>query len=556
MNNKCYICSDTLNNNRSIDINTQICLSCRHIKEFFISKTRAVKEYHIENFEDLKYLETKSQYYGYCHYYVLADIVKRSKESIQNITKKTREKIQERISNYDNYKKKLDEILRNVAILVKKSDYEYVDQINFYHFAHTLAHNNDKLTIDQLIVKVNQCIDNHKTNIKPKLDNEKLIIEREKIINELLKEVDYEYINTLDFSKLAKSGKDIDKDMIKIAINKRIKDDIKYRKLINDIKKEHNIKYDVKTYNKSALTDINEKVQLKKDILQLVKDNKHIKFDVNDYTHKILEQVKQQILNYEIDAMIKTFVQYLKDCNMYDNDTLKLLLKKSTSKENICTMQKRYELVNNLLKHYGITYTKKLGRIIAQYGIQINMKQFDTYIRKQMSLLDDIEIKPNLFTKQTNNIQIDKNTWNKWIEEANKSDCFANECLQPEHYNELDDMLFEMCNAKGYHELSHTLNNEDRKFMHLRCDQLGINHESKNIGKKKRILTIRIPHDWKLSTPIKIHRPKKPHHKRSCNECGCDSEELFVNPFIHGAYCTYCIESIYDPDGGHKWEPL
>jgi len=65
-NNECYVCKNQLNKKLVGDMNTNVCLNCRKTKNIFISKTRAKKEYKLDdnNLDNLFSFEVKSVTYG------------------------------------------------------------------------------------------------------------------------------------------------------------------------------------------------------------------------------------------------------------------------------------------------------------------------------------------------------------------------------------------------------------------------------------------------------------------------------------------------------------
>ena len=129
------------------------------------------------------------------------------------------------------------------------------------------------------------------------------------------------------------------------------------------------------------------------------------------------------------------------------------------------------------------------------------------------------------------------------------------------------------------------LDGEERKNIHLLCDQIGLHHESKLHPKKKynKFLYIYKPKTWLweyteknpyskseeyyakieiIEKQIKHQKMKEKLSRKYCCICetnGWDSD-LFCSVYIQGLYCNDCLETMSDGDGGnlcdHKFEPL
>ncbi len=127
------------------------------------------------------------------------------------------------------------------------------------------------------------------------------------------------------------------------------------------------------------------------------------------------------------------------------------------------------------------------------------------------------------------------------------------------------------------------LDNDQRKNIHLLCDKIGLHHESKTHPKKnKRFLYIYKPNIWlweytiknpysksdefyaqrEVQRQINQNKMKEKLSKRYC--CICETNgwdtDLFCSVYIRGLYCSDCLETESDGDGGvlndHKFEPL
>ena len=128
------------------------------------------------------------------------------------------------------------------------------------------------------------------------------------------------------------------------------------------------------------------------------------------------------------------------------------------------------------------------------------------------------------------------------------------------------------------------LSNHQRYLYHLLCDNLGLYHESKTYGRrKKRYLHITKPDIWlwEFTTPNPSSKPRafydeqrkrmieeKRNYKTErlrntfCDEChqnGYDVE-LFCSVYVRGIYCLDCLDCVSDGNGDllscHKFEPI
>lgn len=168
--------------------------------------------------------------------------------------------------------------------------------------------------------------------------------------------------------------------------------------------------------------------------------------------------------------------------------------------------------------------------------------------------------------------------WNNWIEKAERP---PTELPTPD-CDRLDGLLFDVVKnnivsvaeignnpfailAENYTSKSEvnvsfdTLNNFERKYLHYRCDQLGLIHRSEDDeSTQKRILTIICPATWKLVEP-KYVKPKEkqcykckttvPHNIiipicrtcAFCKLCRAHGTHLFTTQDRMGPYCSGCI---------------
>jgi len=119
------------------------------------------------------------------------------------------------------------------------------------------------------------------------------------------------------------------------------------------------------------------------------------------------------------------------------------------------------------------------------------------------------------------------------------------------------------------------LDSDERKYIHMLCDNIGLHHVSKNNSAKKfqRNLYIYKPKVWLWeyteNNPYqknnkfnkKINKQQKLSRKYCCI---CERNglevELFCSIFIRGLYCSECLDETSDGEGGvlsgHKFEPL
>jgi hypothetical protein len=141
------------------------------------------------------------------------------------------------------------------------------------------------------------------------------------------------------------------------------------------------------------------------------------------------------------------------------------------------------------------------------------------------------------------------------------------------HINQIDNKTLE---CKG-------LDNEERKYIHLLCDKIGLHHQSKTHPKKKnkRILYIYKPNIWlweyteknpysksdEYYKKIELEKQKRLQELNEqlsrtycymCCQNGLETD-LFHSVYIRGTYCNDCLE-ISDDEGyklsDHKFEPI
>ena len=130
--------------------------------------------------------------------------------------------------------------------------------------------------------------------------------------------------------------------------------------------------------------------------------------------------------------------------------------------------------------------------------------------------------------------------WFNWKIIADKS-CKSND--------KLDRLLFSFCDSDQYIKVFSDKNNIERKYIHNRCDQLGISHKSKTQN-GYRILTIQKPTDWTLQQPKAIIGKLY-----ECQICYQKKSEVYVHWRGFGPYCEECINDD-DELQGYKWEPV
>lgn len=179
--------------------------------------------------------------------------------------------------------------------------------------------------------------------------------------------------------------------------------------------------------------------------------------------------------------------------------------------------------------------------------------------------------------------------WESWEKKHNidNTDMFLTLCKQFIHNEDcnrtkplLDRIYVEHVNTEIM--LLKGLDGEERKHIHLLCDQIGLHHESKSHPKKKykRFLYIYKPNIWlweytvpnpyskskeyyvqrELESQRKQQQRKEKLSRRYC--CICETNgwetELLCSVYIGGLYCNDCLETISDGGGGklndHKFE--
>ena len=142
--------------------------------------------------------------------------------------------------------------------------------------------------------------------------------------------------------------------------------------------------------------------------------------------------------------------------------------------------------------------------------------------------------------------------WTNWLKKAEKIPIQINKKIS----DRIDLEIFNLCEKISNNKtiIFDDLDNKSRKYAHIRCDQLGLKHESCDKN-DKRILEIKIPTHWKLKDPIILPRLIFRHHNLHCSECGADGNdvELFECCFVRGMFCQDCIDADDELDG-MKWE--
>lgn len=150
-----------------------------------------------------------------------------------------------------------------------------------------------------------------------------------------------------------------------------------------------------------------------------------------------------------------------------------------------------------------------------------------------------------------------ENDWNKWKETADQAIYF--EDISTHKKNEIDNILFSLCELKqNYDMINYT--NVERKYIHVRCDQLNLKHKSKTLN-GKRILQITVTEDWTYSNYVKKIKTKKIKIKKQktdfCEICDNEKnlEDLYMNWRGLGIYCEDCINNDHEL-AGLKWESV
>lgn len=102
--------------------------------------------------------------------------------------------------------------------------------------------------------------------------------------------------------------------------------------------------------------------------------------------------------------------------------------------------------------------------------------------------------------------------------------------------NLIDKRIFEFYDSAESKLMLSDYTGVERKYIHGRCDQLGLLHESKDL-KGNRVAEIIKPENLVFGKVHKITGKKKYY----CNSCSCENEELFVHWKGLGPYCEDCI---------------
>lgn len=128
------------------------------------------------------------------------------------------------------------------------------------------------------------------------------------------------------------------------------------------------------------------------------------------------------------------------------------------------------------------------------------------------------------------------------------------------------------------------LDGEERKYIHLLCDKIGLHHESKTNPKKKnsRFLYIYKPEIWlweyteenpysksqefyakrELEKQKNQEKLREKLSRRYCCICGTNGleSELLCSVYMRGLYCSDCVENEIGEDGyelsAHKFESM
>jgi hypothetical protein len=165
-------------------------------------------------------------------------------------------------------------------------------------------------------------------------------------------------------------------------------------------------------------------------------------------------------------------------------------------------------------------------------------------------------------------MKITKKVWNEWKAKADEVNDFQS-------ISHLDDLIYAY--VEDIEMTDHYfggLTNDERKYIHIRCDQLRLIHKSKTMG-TERMLRVKKPTNWILSEPKKV--PKRETHLGECRECKkytvpknalinfcpdcvycnrCGEKNLTMGVcvYISGIYCENCIKD--DDLNGTKWEQI
>lgn len=181
-----------------------------------------------------------------------------------------------------------------------------------------------------------------------------------------------------------------------------------------------------------------------------------------------IELVKKRQI--EIVEISKSLISKLNvDVNVLNNDIIKNIIIKSANNINISTFEEAIDIYNEVDK--------------------INEKQKQILATKK--LLNDTFNKLDM-------------KWKKWKQEADLKLKYEKGDVDDTMKLKLDIELFTFCDNNTQNKL--VLNNYDnkqRKYIHQRCDQLKLKHESSG-NKKNRILELTKNKNWKFSKPKNI----------------------------------------------------
>jgi hypothetical protein len=258
---------------------------------------------------------------------------------------------------------------------------------------------------------------------------------------------------------------------------------------------------------------------------------------------KLINELKERDkkINLFVDNEIgNNYKKYAKNLHFYKN-----FIKNGDIKDIDVTINNIKDNVNKYIEN------NKINEILKIFNIKYYFIKDKLIKEKYINKFINGEINKDTFEKiadeMLNTYQEENSDFLKWLEKINHG-------KKSLHYksdlrNVIDMELYNFCKNTKLQNIELTkYDNCARRYIHSRCDQLNIKHES--VGPvSDRILRLEKTKDTNTKNINK--------KTYMCDNCGdyYTTDEMFKGVYVRGIYCDDCVEGDSDLEG-MKFDPL